>query len=258
MPPSRYTPPPPQHHEPRRRELGTDPTLEGPPRKTWLPWLLGGIGAAVVIGLVITFIVVSFSAPNVTQADPTTQPDPVTEPSANPDSSFGTAQPQEPAQGARIPITTDVSFPDGMTFVPPNPGDWFSSTSERQPDAVIMEDPKTGSYIQVLETAQQPSTYRDEDLTRSFLNTAEQGFTGNPSNVGDPTSWYVSGAGYELELLVQRVEWDYDDTVAFVASRFMPNTGSTIQIYVIAEAQYVDDPNSPLWNKLNELSFTVP
>ncbi|GGA69691.1 hypothetical protein GCM10011490_20390 [Pseudoclavibacter endophyticus] len=259
VPPGRFTPPTQHTHEPRRRDLGTDPALERSKRRRWLPWLLGGIGATAVVVLVVAIIISSFSAPNPIEADP--EVGPVNEPpaTANPTSSFEPAAPTSPPPGSTIPISMDVEFPDGMTFVMPSPGDWSEGTVDRQPDAVVMEDPISGAYIQFLQTGQPSSSYRDQDVTEASLNTAYMGYTGSAGNAGSPVSWMVPGAGYQLELLVQRVEWSTSSSVALTIERLMPQTGVAIHIFVIARNPAdVDDPDSRLWQKLNQLTFTVP
>lgn len=257
VPPGRFTPQQPNEPAPRRRELGEDPALARQRRKPWLPWLLVGIGALAVIALVASFIVASFSSTDPVAAPNTNSPI-AAPPTGNPSSTLPSATPVQPPAGSTIPITMDVSFPDGLTFVMPSPGDWSSSTSERQPDAVRLDDPQSGAYLEFLETTQQPSTYRDQDLTESFLNRAHQNFTGNAQLAGAPSSIYVSGAGYQLELLAQRVEWPGDSTGALVISRMMPGAASNIQIFVIAENSDLDNTNSRVWQKLKELTFTIP
>lgn len=258
VPPGRFAPTPPPSPEPRRRELGEDPSLARSRRRPWLPWVIIGVGAVALIALVVAILVPAFSTSGGTIAPDAGSTGPAAPPSANPSSTLATATPVAPPAGATIPITMDVSFPDGITFVMPGAGDWRQSTNDRQPDALQLEDPQSGAYLQVLETTQPASTYRDEDLTRSFLNRAPGSFTGNAQNAGAPTSYFVSGSGYRLELLSQRVEWAGDSQAALVISRMMPGANSSIQIYVIAEKTDLDNPNSRLWQKLGELAFTVP
>lgn len=257
VPPSRFTSPPANAPAPRRRELGVDPAVErGSRRRVW-PWLLGAAGTLAVIGLVVGLLVASFTAPAASPVGVASD-GPVAQPPADPNSTLPTSSPVAPAAGATIPITSDVSFPGGITFVMPQPGTWTPSTSERQPDAVTLRDPDTGSYLQFIQTTQPAGHYRDEDLTRSILNRAASNFTGSPQNVGEPTGYYVSGAGYRLELLAQRIEWSSGSTVALLITRVMPNANANMQIFVIADASLIDNPSSSLWQKLGELTFTVP
>lgn len=258
VPPGRFTPAPAPSPEPRRRELGEDPAVARNRRRAWLPWAIVGVGAVALIALVVAVLVPAFSTAGGTIAPIASGSGVAAPPSANPSSTLPTSTPVAPAPGATIPITTDVSFPDGITFVMPKPGDWSSSTNDRQPDAVQLEDLKSGAYLQFLETTQPASSYRDQDLTTSVLNRAASSFTGSAHNVGEPFPYYVSGAGYRLELLVQRVEWSGDTDAALMFSRIMPGANSNIEIYVIADKAEIDNPNSRLWQKIGELTFTVP
>ncbi|MGO2110518.1 MAG: hypothetical protein ACTH31_02785 [Pseudoclavibacter sp.] len=259
VPPGRFTPSTTSQHVPRSRDLGVDPALEQEKKRPWLPWLIGGLGGVAVIVVVAIIIVSSFRAPNPLETDP--EVGTVAEPpeTANPTSSYEPAEPVEPPAGSTIPITTDVAFPGGMTFVMPNPGDWTTRDVERQPDAIVMEDPQTGAYLQFLQTAQPSGTYRDEDVTTASLNTAYLGYTGSPHNAGAPSSVMVTGGGgYQLELLAQRVEWDMSSNVALTIERLMPQTGVAIHIFVIATESDISNTDSRLWQKLNQLTFTVP
>lgn len=263
VPPGRFVPPSAPTPEPRRRELGEDPALARAKRRRWVPWALISVGAIAVLALVATLIVSSFSAPNPIDVVPTGGPVADGVPSQDPSSTLATSSPQEPAPGSTIPITMDVSFPSGLTFVIPGAdGGWVASTSERQPDAVTLEHSASDAYLQILETTPAPSTYRDEDLTLAFLNTAQGSFTSNPTPVGPPESMYISGAGYSLEVLAQRLEWTDswtgDSSVAYVVSRIMPGAESSLQAYIIAPKSEIDNPNSAVWKKFAELTFTVP
>lgn len=180
------------------------------------------------------------------------------DPSIAPTSTLSTSSPTVPSPGATVPISVDVSFPEGMTIVRPAPGDWMQSTQDRQPEAVVLEDTKSDAYISVLALPQLESSYRDEDLTRASLNGADAMFTSGRMS-GEPMPFNISGSGYTLEFLAQRITFDHSPSQeALVISRIMPNAGLRIQIIVIADSVDLNNSNSRVMQKLRQVGFTVP
>lgn len=234
----------------RRPQLG-----RRAPQRAWIAWLLLALCLILAVALVLWLVLAPGSSD-----DPIAAPSgaPQTTASAAPTSTLPAAVPVRPAEGATIPITVDVAFEEGITFVLPEVGDWQQGSNERQPDALVLEDPRSGAYIEIVQTRPPTSTYRDEDLTRAFLIRADGSFAGDARLDGEPESLYVEGGAYRLELLAQRVSWPLDSSAALVLARVMPHSGAAIQAYVIANETQLDDPGSRVNQKLAELSFTVP
>ncbi|KAB1656705.1 hypothetical protein F8O01_09970 [Pseudoclavibacter chungangensis] len=257
VPPPRYGTPgsAPSGPSPKRRDPGQDPS-ERRRSRPWLVWALTGTVLVVVLALVVGVLVSSggSDAPVAEVAPTSTAGDP----SIPPTSTLATADPTVPSPGAVVPISVDVSFPEGMTIVRPVAGDWMQSTQDRQPEAVVLEDTKSDAYLSVLALPQLPSTYRDEDLTRASLNGADAMFTGGKLS-GEPMPFNISGSGYTLEFLAQRVTFEHSSNQqALVISRIMPSAGIRIQIIVIARTSDLNDPESRIMQKLREVSFSVP
>lgn len=245
----------PTGHLPKRRDPGEDPSAMRRDRP-WIVWGLLGLVGVVVLALVIG-MAVRAGDPQSGLADVTPQP-PATVPTANPSSTLQTASPVVPQPGAVIPITSDISFPDGMTMVLPSVGDWEQSVQERQPEDFIIEDTKSSAYLAVLALPQLASTYRDEDLTRADLNSSAAMFSSGKLS-GEPYPFNISGSGYTVEFLAQRIAFDsYSSEEAIVISRVMPGANLRVQIVLYASATEINDPNSRLHQKLKELTFTVP
>lgn len=240
---------------PKRRDPGEDPSARRRQVRPWMLWT----GVAVVVALVAALVIgVAVSLGGGTQpvAAPTAS-GPAGDPTALPTSTLSTATPVQPAPGSTIPITTDVSFPNGMEVVYPSVGTWEQSEQDRQPGTLVLEDPVSGAYLSVLALDQLPSTYRDEDLTRAELNSANAMFVSAALD-GDPVPFNISGSGYTLELLAQPIALDsFGDESALVISRIMPGAGTRIQIVVIASAADLANSNSPVMQKLREVTFTV-
>lgn len=240
----------------KRRELGEDPELQKQRKRPI--GLLVGIG---VSGLAIIALVIGLFAAFNTPSDPTIPvggADPQGPASTPiPTSTLMPAAPQEAAPGY-IPITTDVVFPNGITVVNPPLGGWEQDISERQPNLYILSDPQSGAYFSVAQENLHQSEYRDEDMTRSELNSASLQFTAKPEPVGDPVPLVIQGqGGYELELLAQRLRWS-DGSEGMMATRYMPSTGTKITILANAWGGELDDPNSRISQKVAEISFTTP
>ncbi|WP_146080315.1 hypothetical protein [Pseudoclavibacter sp. RFBG4] len=255
-PPPRYAPQQQATPQPRRRELGEDPELQKQRRRP-VGLLLGvGISGVAIVALVVG-LVMAFSSPN----DPTipvggADPNAATS-TPVPTSTLMPAAPQDAAPGF-IPITTDVVFPNGITVVNPPLGGWEQDISERQPNLYILSDPASGAYFSIAQENLHKSEYRDEDMTRSELNSASLQFTAKPEAVGDPVPLVLKGAdGYELELLAQRLRWS-DGSEGMMASRYMPSTGTKITILANAWSGELDDPNSRISQKVAEITFTTP
>ncbi|KAB1637135.1 hypothetical protein [Pseudoclavibacter terrae] len=256
VPPPRFAPQQQEAAQPRRRELGEDPELQKQ-RKRPVGLLVGiGISGVAIVALVVGLFM-AFTSPNdptipVGGADPQA---PTSTPV--PTSTLMPAAPQDAAPGY-IPITTDVVFPNGITVVNPPVGGWEQDVSERQPNLYILSDPQSGAYFSVAQENLHKSEYRDEDMTRSELNSASLQFTAKPEPIGDPVPLVLKGqGGYELELLAQRLRWS-DGSEGMMATRYMPSTGTKITILANAWGGELDDPNSRISQKVAEISFTTP
>ncbi|MDO5053094.1 MAG: hypothetical protein Q4E05_09430, partial [Pseudoclavibacter sp.] len=177
-------------------------------------------------------------------------------PSADPESSFATSSPQQPAPGSEIPIGMDAQLP-GFTVVTPAPGDWKPVERDRQLGFAI-KAPDGESYLSIQQWKLEPSHYRDQDLTMAEIANAHHFFSSEPQPVGGPSPYWISGSGYRLELVSQRLSWGWAGGEALVVSRYMPNTGTRVMITAVAPSGHLDDPASPISQKLAQISFTVP
>ncbi|WP_394255529.1 hypothetical protein [Pseudoclavibacter helvolus] len=255
-PPPRFAPQQQAAAQPKRRDLGEDPELQKQ-RKRPIGLLVGiGVSGLAILALVVGLFM-AFNSPN----DPTipvggADPQGATSPPV-PTSTLMPAAPQDAVPGY-IPITTDVVFPNGLTVVNPPLGGWEQDISERQPNLYILSDPQSGAYFSVEQENLHKNEYRDEDMTRSELNSASLQFTAKPEPVGDPVPLVIKGqGGYELELLVQRLRWS-DGSEGMMATRYMPSTGTKITILANAWGGELDDPTSRISQKVAEISFTTP
>lgn len=258
-----FAPPPPRFRpEPeapktavarRATELGEDPTIRAERKRPWLAWALAGVAGVAAIALVVGLLMNLGStgqpeAPTITpQAEESSAPT-STRPASNPVA----------AQPGLIPITQDVKFEPGIQWVGPSTSGWRTDTSStRDPNAVNIEDPSTGAMIYFTYTGMDSQAYTDEDLTRSQLETAAQGFVSEPKPEGEPFSYIVHGqGGYDLELLAQKVTWGFGDD-AWVITRLMPQSDSRVDITVVATETAFENPNSSLNRKLAEITFNV-
>ena len=255
-PPPRYAPQQQAAAQPKRRELGEDPELQKQ-RKRPVGLLVGiGVSGVAILALIVGLFM-AFNSPT----DPTipvggADPNAATS-TPVPTSTLMPAAPQDAAPGY-IPITTDVVFPNGITVVNPPLGGWEQDVSERQPNLYILSDPQSGAYFSVAQENLHKSEYRDEDMTRSELNSASLQFTAKPEPIGDPVPLVIKGqGGYELELLAQRLRWS-DGSEGMMATRYMPSTGTKITILANAWGGELDDPTSRISQKVAEIAFTTP
>ncbi|CAG7844663.1 hypothetical protein USB125703_00905 [Pseudoclavibacter triregionum] len=262
-PPPKYRPEPkPQKSVKRRVELGEDPAKlaerKAEERRPWLVWILSGVAALTAVSLVVALFM-NLNAPTQPPAPTSSAANP--QASGTPQSTWATSSPQTVAAGSLVPITVDAKFEPGITFVGPTPGGrWVQDTSgqTRDPNSVQIYDSATHEQILFTHSTMDSKRYTDEDLTRSSLETAYQGFVDEPEMEGEPFVWVLKGKdGTQLELLAQKMTW-WDGTEAFVLTRLMPQSDARIEITVIAKPGAFDDPNSAISRKLSEITFTVP
>ena len=263
--PARIDPPPPRFRPrpgverprlPPRREAGEDPEEARSGRRPVFAWLLAGAAAVGAVALVVALVATLMRPADDLLAAPGDTAPLAAPPSADPESSFATSSPQQPAPGSEIPIGMDAQLP-GFTIVTPPPGDWRPVDRDRDLGFAI-KAPDGQSYLSIQQWKLEPSHYRDHDLTRAEVENAPHFFGTEPQRVGEPSPYWLSGSGYRLELLSQRLSWGWAGGEALFVSRYMPNTGTRVMIIAVAPSGDLDDPTSPISQKLGQISFTVP
>lgn len=256
-PPPRFRPQPeePKAASTRREfELGEDPTITAERKRPWLAWVLAGVAGVAAIALVVGLIANlggtsgDPAAPSITAQAEQTAAATSTRPPSNP----------VVAQPGLIPITQDVKFVPGIQWTGPSAGTWRQQTgSTRDPNYIEIEETGTGNLIAFTYSGMDSAAYTDEDLTRSQLQSANQGFVSTPDVSGEPFSYVVHGQnGYDLELLAQKMSWGYGSD-AWVITRLMPQSDSKVEITVVGSESAFTNPNSSLSRKLAEITFTV-
>ena len=275
--PAGFTPPPPRFREERaenplerlrakQAEAAKDAELAEAPKersfRPWMAWTLAGVAGAVALALVLGITLGSAPTTPPPQAAGTSGP--AATPTAPATSTFQPPTPVAAAPGALIPITQDVQFAQGISFVAPTVTTGWTENTElttRDPNGIALKDSAGMNAITFTHSTLDSKHYRDEDLTRSALLSAPQSFVNQPDLVGEPVSYTLQGSGgYQLELLAQKMQWGgwAGGQDAYVITRYMPQSDARVEIVVLCPTGDFDNPNSKIRKKLAEISFTTP
>ncbi|SJM63704.1 hypothetical protein [Gulosibacter sp. 10] len=218
------------------------------------------LSGAVVLGLVIALVLL-WGEPTQPEAQGQGAGAPGASPgeSAPPDPELigpdATHPPHDVAAGDYVPIDVDARFPEGVTLVPPEYGDWSQQDIINRPDQFTAVSPDYSATIEVWQTGVFDTPQSDEALTVAQLNRVTD-------ECGDVSSWdgqvrthVLEGEdGTELEMLVAAI--DCGGGELWLVERVMPLTGARFHI-VLWDAYGGIEENEELLEKLDEVSFSL-
>ncbi|KAB1644878.1 hypothetical protein [Gulosibacter chungangensis] len=143
-----------------------------------------------------------------------------------------THPPHTVSAGDTVPIDVDALFPDGVTLLPPELGDWTEQDIINRPDQFTAVSPDYGASIEVWQTSVFDTPQSDEALTIAQLNRVgdECSASSNVRPQGDPVVDVLTGADdTKLEVLVAKVD-GCDGGELWLVERVMPLTGARFHI----------------------------
>ena len=244
---------------PKREQIDPEPRREYRKRKT--PW--GLVAGAAIASLATISLVIAASSlwgpatqPQALGTGSAQQPGASNGPGGPSASNEPTTSPEPVTPGELVPITMNAQFTQGVTLVPPKPGDWSVINIINRPEQFTARSPSYNAEIEVWQAGLNTTPQSDEYLTQAQLNRLSDECGGTPTLQGGPEVVTLTGDdGTRLEMLLQKAT-DCDGGEIWMYERLMPHSGT--RFHIVLWSTLSVEHNAELQAKFNQITFTVP
>ncbi|MGO1543877.1 MAG: hypothetical protein ACTHXA_06000 [Gulosibacter sp.] len=215
----------------------------------------------VVIALVVALVMLWGNSTEPVALDPDNDAAETTEPTESapeetdligPDA---TNPPHTVAPGDVVPIDVDAYFPEDVTLVPPELGDWSEQQIINRPDQFTAVSPDYSATIEVWQTSVFNTPQSDEALTHAQLNRVsdECSSGSNVTQQGEPVVDTLTGTDdTKLEVLVSKVT-GCNGGELWLIERVMPLT--QVRFHIVLWDAYSVADNEELIAMYEQVAF---